>query len=290
MVRTTSHLPLTRYALRDNVERGYIKIFRCIQENDLWREKPFDRSRAWIDLLLLANYKAGSFWVQGMEVKVARGEVGWSENRLADRWGWSRGKVRRFLEHLKREEQIEPRVVQADKRLKSVYTLLNYEQYQGDSTSDGTSDGTGGGQATDKRRYSKKKDKKVKKEKNKEFDFDLLWKRYPLKDGKKDAERHFNATVKTEEDWQNINKALYNYLKHLQAESWKKPKNGSTWFNNWPDWVEWKEPSDPDSIKMTDEQKKEKEIALQLSDLTDDFKLGHYSKEEFEAKKKALRV
>lgn len=71
--------------------------------------------------------------------------------------------------------------------------------------------------------------------------FENIWTRYPLKDGKKDAERHFNATVETEEDWQGINKALNNYLKHLQTETWKKPKNGSTWFNNWRDWIDWKE-------------------------------------------------
>jgi hypothetical protein len=220
------------------MEQGYIKLFRCIQDNELWQAEPFDRSRAWIDLLLLANYKPGGFILQGMYVKVDRGEVGWSEKRLARRWKWSRGKVRRFLELLKKEEQIEQRVVQADNRLKCVITIINYEQYQGN----GTGDDTGGGQAADRQRDSNKKDKKEKKVKNNDFDFDSLWKRYPLKDGKKNAERHFKATVKTNEDWKKINKALDNYLKHLQVETWKKPKNGSTWFNNWPDWVNWNEP------------------------------------------------
>jgi hypothetical protein len=72
--------------------------------------------------------------------------------------------------------------------------------------------------------------------------FENIWNRYPLKDGKKSAERHFKATVKTQEDWEAINRALDNYIKHLEATSWKQPKNGSTWFNNWPDWVEWNEP------------------------------------------------
>lgn len=143
------------------MEQGYIKLFRCIQDNELWQSEPFDRSRAWIDLLILANYKAGGFMLQGMHIKLARGEVGWSEKKLARRWKWSRGKVRRFIEHLKKEGQIEYRTVQADNRLKSLFTIINYEQYQGDGTSDGTSDG----QAMDKRRDSNKKVKKEKKEK-----------------------------------------------------------------------------------------------------------------------------
>jgi len=68
------------------------------------------------------------------------------------------------------------------------------------------------------------------------WSFDAIWSKYPLKDGRKAAERHFKASVKTEQDWQDINKALANYL---ASERVKKGfiKNGSTWFNNWRDWI-----------------------------------------------------
>ena len=66
--------------------------------------------------------------------------------------------------------------------------------------------------------------------------FDELWAKYPAKDGKQVALRHFKASVKSEEDCQRIRIALDNYLVHLQANTWKQPKNGSTWFNNWTDW------------------------------------------------------
>jgi hypothetical protein len=71
--------------------------------------------------------------------------------------------------------------------------------------------------------------------------FEDLWKRYPNKDGKKAAEKYFNSTVKTKEDYAAINKALDKYITNLKTETWKKPKNGSTWFNNWQDWVNWEE-------------------------------------------------
>lgn len=68
------------------------------------------------------------------------------------------------------------------------------------------------------------------------FDFELLWDKYPNKDGKRAAERHFRGEVKTEQDWKDINTALDNYL---QSDVVKKGfiKNGSTWFNNWRDWI-----------------------------------------------------
>lgn len=67
--------------------------------------------------------------------------------------------------------------------------------------------------------------------------FENLWETYPNKDGKKQALQHFSATVLTETDVEAIKKALVNYL---QSEKVKNGfiKNGSTWFNNWQDWIE----------------------------------------------------
>lgn len=66
--------------------------------------------------------------------------------------------------------------------------------------------------------------------------FDVLWKRYPNKDGKKAAERHFKSSVKTEKDWIDIQKALVNYLQSDPVRN-GFVKNASTWFNNWQDWI-----------------------------------------------------
>ena len=78
-------------------DRGYIKLDRKLLENELWKEKPFDKARAWVDLLLLANYKDFEVIHNGQTVKRKRGEVNTSLPWLADRWGWSINKVRRFL-------------------------------------------------------------------------------------------------------------------------------------------------------------------------------------------------
>ena len=71
--------------------------------------------------------------------------------------------------------------------------------------------------------------------------FEHIWEKYPNTDGKKEARKHFNASVTNEKNWQDINQALENYKQHLRLNTWKHPKNGSTWFYNWHDWVNPKE-------------------------------------------------
>lgn len=71
-------------------------------------------------------------------------------------------------------------------------------------------------------------------------DFEQLWSAYPSKVGKKEAERHFNASVKTDKDMQDIKKALQNYLRSERVHK-GYVQNGSTWFNNWRDWIDYTE-------------------------------------------------
>lgn len=73
-----------------------------------------------------------------------------------------------------------------------------------------------------------------------ETSFDEIWELYPEKDGRKSALRHFMASVKTEEDFELIKKALDNYLDSKKVKC-GFIKNGSTWFNNWRDWIDYSE-------------------------------------------------
>ena len=73
-------------------------------------------------------------------------------------------------------------------------------------------------------------------------EFDSLWKDYPNQLRKKESFRNFKKTVKNETDLANIKAALKTYKKHLSINTWKQPMNGSTWFNNWEDWINYKEP------------------------------------------------
>jgi uncharacterized protein YdaU (DUF1376 family) len=97
--------------------------------------------------------------------------------------------------------------------------------------------------------------------------FEKLWSEYPNKTGKKEALRHFNASVKTVEDLQKIWKAINNYMNHLlqPQNSFKQFQNGSTWFNNWRDWVDWVEPPVREGTKTTD-----KPLSEQMADVMGD--------------------
>lgn len=69
--------------------------------------------------------------------------------------------------------------------------------------------------------------------------FEPLWQQYPRREGRRDAERHFNSSVKTMKDFLDIQNAMANYKKKLSVEgvSPQYTKMGSTWFNNWRDYV-----------------------------------------------------
>jgi len=145
------------------MKQGYIKLYRKTCQSKMWLSEPFTRAQAWIDLILITNHKDGYIRVRGNRVDVKRGQCGWSQARLAVRWQWSRGKVKRFLNELETEQQI----VQHRNNITSCILITNYEMYQGDGTTDGQqtdSRRTADGQQTD----TNKNVKNVKKERMKE--------------------------------------------------------------------------------------------------------------------------
>jgi len=117
---------------------GWIKLHRRIMNNPDWLAEPFTRAQAWIDLLLLANHDTGHIRKRGILIEVKRGQVGYSEEALAQRWRWSRGKVRRFFRDLIEKSQISRNPVQQNSRLISLITITNYDIYQSHSTTNGT--------------------------------------------------------------------------------------------------------------------------------------------------------
>lgn len=136
------------------MDRGYIKLFRRLSESDLWLSEPFTRGQAWVDLVLLANHKPGFIRVRGVRVELKRGQVGWSEVKLAARWRWSRGKVKRFLNELETLQQIE----QQKNNVTSLIYITKYETYQINSTANSTANG----QQTDSKQDTNKNEKNEK--------------------------------------------------------------------------------------------------------------------------------
>lgn len=124
---------------------GWIRLHRKIMGTPEWLAEPFTRGQAWVDLLLLANHAPGYIRRRGILIEVERGQVGHSEEALAARWSWSRGKVRRFLSELTRlcriSRKISEKTVQKNTSVSSLIYIVNYDRYQVDSTENGTEDG-----------------------------------------------------------------------------------------------------------------------------------------------------
>lgn len=107
--------------------KGYISLYRQILDNPIWNIKPYSKGQAWVTILLLTNHKVGYMPIKnGQLLKVERGECGYSDTALADIFGWSRAKVKRFLTLLETQK-----MVQLKNRFnRNIISILNYDTYQ----------------------------------------------------------------------------------------------------------------------------------------------------------------
>lgn len=155
----------------------------------------FSQGQAWIDLLLLANHAGNKVPLGGEIVTVETGSLITSELKLMERWGWSKSKVRRFLELLISDGMI---VKKSDRR-KTTITIVKYGAYQNQETmKEPIKDQT----PTDSRpiKDTNNNDNNVNNE-NKEINkysvlFESFWNAYPRKKEKAKAYKAYNARLK----------------------------------------------------------------------------------------------
>ena len=84
--------------------------------------------------------------------------------------------------------------------------------------------------------------------------FDPIWELYPKKLGKKDAQRHFYASLKNGRQVGEITRSIKNYIQFIKDNK-TEPQyvlHGSTFFNNWEDYLNYESSSKPRS--RTDSQ------------------------------------
>lgn len=117
---------------------GYVAIFRQIFNHWLWQEKPFSKGQAWIDLLLLANHSDHKKPKGDKIITYRRGDVNRSVLFLADRWGWDRKTVKRFLRVLEADNMIAVKWTTQG----TTITIVNYDFWQKSGSTQGTAYGT----------------------------------------------------------------------------------------------------------------------------------------------------
>ena len=233
------------------MNKNWVKINRSLLESDIWRQEPFARGQAWVDLILLANHSEGFIRARGVKITLKRGQVGRSQVELSKRWKWSRGKVKRFLDELEVEQQIE----QQKNNVNSVISIVNYDKYQSSSTADSTANGqqteqqTGGKQDTNKKNKEEiKKNKEglpsivddIDKAKLKEQS-EALYKSYPTRCDVRDSSTGKNSSDKEKltsliklHGYEYVDRAISFYVKDCKKSA-TMLKNFSTLLNNLPE-------------------------------------------------------
>lgn len=128
----------------------YIYLDRGILDHWTYKDKPFNRSMAWIDLLLIADHTTHTTIWRGKPTQFKRGDVNLSITQLAERWGWTRNKTRRFISALETDGMVNTKRTPE----RTIISIVKYSDFQDKRTpkrtpngtpkrtSDGTPDGT----------------------------------------------------------------------------------------------------------------------------------------------------
>lgn len=119
-------------------ERGVIAIDRGVFDHDCFADEPFTEREAWMWLIAEAAWKARTRRIGRVVVNLARGQLAASLRFMAERWGWNKDKVDRFLARLKNRDMIATDSATGI----SVITICNYNNYQKVSLPDATSAAT----------------------------------------------------------------------------------------------------------------------------------------------------
>jgi len=113
---------------------NFLPLDRNLLKHWLWEDKPFSKGQAWVDLLMLANYKDKKKPVNGEMQIYKRGDVNLSMKQLSDRWGWDRRTVKRFLDLLSNDKMVSVNSTTHG----TTITIVNYEVFNSSCTTECT--------------------------------------------------------------------------------------------------------------------------------------------------------
>ena len=128
-------------------KEGYIQLWRRLRDHRFWptyKRRKFTEFEAWCDLLFDATYKAHTMKFRGHTFHLKPGELVFAQNDRADRWKWSRGKVRDFLDSLYLNGEASHETVHGITQL-TIHKLAGYAEWKPDNVPENDRGGKKGG-------------------------------------------------------------------------------------------------------------------------------------------------
>ena len=182
-------------------------------------------------------------YAYGEHITMSAGQMITGRIKLAQETGLSERNIRTGLKVLEKCDFLTSEVTSKY----TIITVLNYNVYQskkeegdqlGDQSPTRGRPGTDHNTRRDKEETKKVKEKINKKEKPQySVNFEKIWARYPAPIGKKEAFTRYKRSVKDQDDYDAIHRALDIYLATDRVKN-GIIQNGSTWFKRWRDYLE----------------------------------------------------
>lgn len=245
--------------------KGWISLHRKIQDCWIWGDKPYDKARAWIDLLLSASHSDAKIMSEGRPIEIPRGSVLTSILKLSDRWGWSKGKVKRYFDDLENDNMITTRRTNRW----TIVNIVNYGIYNDKPSKDEPTDEPSYEPTDEKQTDHIQQLKQCKQYNNNIYGdsdgksqaddkhfasdwFEACWKAYPRKKGKGQVKDATKKRLAKDVGLEQMLRCIERYKAEMVGKDEQYVMYGSTFFNSgYVDYLD----ENYDSAPMPTEQK-----------------------------------
>lgn len=221
-------------------ERGVFAVDRGIWSDPDFADETFTEREAWMWMISGAAWKPISVGFQGRVLPIERAEFCYSLRFLAEKFGWKKSRVERFLNRLVKRDMLSDTVRDAAR----IYKIKNYNRFQRagmpkrdagqdanrDTNRDGV--GTGSGRGRDKEETLKHSNKEERVIARAAGAFPAWYELYPRKVGKLAAEKAYHSALKRKDATPELLLAgLKLYVASPECENPKFIQYPATWLN-----------------------------------------------------------
>ena len=102
--------------------KGWIKLYRSIEDNWVWNTEPYSYGQAWVDLILMCNHESNKIPYKDEIIEIQKGQKLTSIRKLSEKWQWGKKRTEKFLKRLESDGML-------TKKREAGGTLLTLTQY-----------------------------------------------------------------------------------------------------------------------------------------------------------------